>query len=184
MEIKVSEHIRLVLVYARDEAMRTGWYGISIDHLMLGLIRHRDNEACRCLHDFGIDIDALKESIDSDIFLSEQIPFNKMEQVVMTKTARAVMNIAAFEALKSGAEEVKPIHLLTAICRTKNTFSRDLLDIMGITPDKLAEFCDHHQDNASTQALPTLNTKEMAGVLGEQLDNLFGASPSQTKYLS
>ena len=38
MEIKVTEELNRIINYAREEAMRTGSYGIGPDHLMLGLI--------------------------------------------------------------------------------------------------------------------------------------------------
>ena len=45
MEIKFSPELLCILNYARDEAMRTGSYGIGPDHLFLGIIRHVENPA-------------------------------------------------------------------------------------------------------------------------------------------
>ena len=42
MEIKISRELNIIINFARDEAMRTGSYGISPDHLLLGIIRHRE----------------------------------------------------------------------------------------------------------------------------------------------
>ena len=36
MQIRISEELNTILLYARDEAMRTGSYAIGADHLMLG----------------------------------------------------------------------------------------------------------------------------------------------------
>ena len=38
MEIKVSDELNGIINYSRDEAMRTGSYGIGPDHLFLGII--------------------------------------------------------------------------------------------------------------------------------------------------
>ena len=43
MEIRISEELNSIINYAREEAMRTGSYGIGPDHLFLGIIRHGDN---------------------------------------------------------------------------------------------------------------------------------------------
>ena len=49
MEIKVSDELNGIINYSRDEAMRTGSYGIGPDHLFLGIIRHEDNNAFRAM---------------------------------------------------------------------------------------------------------------------------------------
>ena len=67
MEIRFSQEMLTILGYARDEAMRTGSYGIGADHVMLALIRHRDNDACRALDACGVEVDLLKRDIDERV---------------------------------------------------------------------------------------------------------------------
>ena len=57
MEIKISDELNNIIRYAREEAMRTGSYGIGPDHLFLGMMRQGDNEACKVLINMGVDID-------------------------------------------------------------------------------------------------------------------------------
>ena len=49
MKMRIAEELNDIVKYAREEAMRTGSYGIGVDHLMLGLLRHAENNACRAL---------------------------------------------------------------------------------------------------------------------------------------
>ena len=39
MEMRISDELNLIVRYAREEAMRTGSYGIGVDHLVLGILR-------------------------------------------------------------------------------------------------------------------------------------------------
>ena len=55
MQIRISEELNTILLYARDEAMRTGSYAIGADHLMLGILRHGENAACLLLQELGVD---------------------------------------------------------------------------------------------------------------------------------
>ena len=55
MEIKISDELNSIIRYAREEAMRTGSYGIAPDHLFLGMVRHGENDACRVLVALGVD---------------------------------------------------------------------------------------------------------------------------------
>lgn len=63
MEIKISDELNTIIGYAREEALRTGSYGIGPDHLFLGIIRHADNDACRTLTGLGADTDSMKSSL-------------------------------------------------------------------------------------------------------------------------
>ena len=60
MEMKISDELNLIVRYAREEAMRTGSYGIGTDHLVLGILRHADNNACRALRGLGADPEHVK----------------------------------------------------------------------------------------------------------------------------
>ena len=55
MQLQVSEDLNLVIKYAREEAMRTGSYGIGPDHLFLGIIRQEENAAFRALQSLGVE---------------------------------------------------------------------------------------------------------------------------------
>ena len=59
MEIKISEELNSIINYAREEAMRTGSYGIDPDHLYLGILRHHDNAACGTLEKLGTATDSM-----------------------------------------------------------------------------------------------------------------------------
>ena len=63
MEIRISEELNSIINYAREEAMRTGSYGIGPDHLFLGIIRHGDNPACTVLRSLGADLESMKAFI-------------------------------------------------------------------------------------------------------------------------
>ena len=68
MQLQVSEDLNLVIKYAREEAMRTGSYGIGPDHLFLGIIRQEENAAFRTLQSLGVEPADLKTFIDQRIF--------------------------------------------------------------------------------------------------------------------
>ena len=78
MEIKISRELNVIMNFARDEAMRTGSYGISPDHLFLGIIRHGDNGAADTLRALGVDLDEFKKFIDERIRTDKYIPFSEL----------------------------------------------------------------------------------------------------------
>ena len=55
MALQVSDELSKIVSYAREEAMRTGSYGIGPDHLFLGLIRHEENTAFHTVQSLGVE---------------------------------------------------------------------------------------------------------------------------------
>ena len=43
MNLQLTNELNDILTYAREEAMRLGNFTVSTDHLILGILRHREN---------------------------------------------------------------------------------------------------------------------------------------------
>ena len=70
MDISISDELNSIINFSREEAMRTGSYGIAPDHLFLGIIRHRENTAADALRGLATDLDEMKQFI-SEIGLEQ-----------------------------------------------------------------------------------------------------------------
>ena len=92
MQLKVTEDLNLVIKYAREEAMRTGSYGIGPDHLFLGIIRHEENPAFKALQDLAIEPADLKTFIDQRIFTNETIPYEQIDNISFSRQAQNVLS--------------------------------------------------------------------------------------------
>ena len=137
MEIKLSQELVTILAYAREEAMRTGSYGITADHLLLGIIRHGENGACALFRESGIDTGALKAHIDSLIFHDKCVPFGESDKISVSRSAQNAINLAGFEALRDKDDEIRAAHLLIAITRSGNSVGRDYMAGMNVGSDEL-----------------------------------------------
>ena len=143
MEIKISRELNIIINFARDEAMRTGSYGISPDHLLLGIIRHRENAAAESLLGLSVDLDALKQSIDENIRTDKYIPFSEFEKVSLSRGAYNILSITIFEATKAGSAIVRPEHLLLALLRSSvSGFGQTWLNDRGIDYDCVRNYME------------------------------------------
>lgn len=140
MEIKISEELNSIIRYAREEAMRTGSYGIGPDHLFLGMMRHLENNACKVLGGLGIDIDGFKRFIDSHIFTNESIPYPEADKISFTRYAQNVLSITVMEASKMSASEATSLHLLLALCRTTENYGQAYLRQNGVDYGRLLAY--------------------------------------------
>ena len=140
MEIRISDELNDIIRYARDEAMRTGSYGIGPDHLFLGVLRHGDNAAFRTVTGLGIDADNFKRFIDSHIFTNEPIPYAESDKISFTRYAQNVLSITVLEASKQGVTEANSLHLLLALCRTTENYGQAYLRQHGVDHGRLLSY--------------------------------------------
>lgn len=140
MEIRISGELNEIIRYARDEAMRTGNYGIGPDHLFLGILRHEDNDAFKAIVGLGIDVDDFKRFIDSYIFTKGAIPYTDSDKISFTRYAQNVLSITVLEASKQGVSEAGSLHLLLALCRTTENYGQAYLRQHGVDSGRLLSY--------------------------------------------
>ena len=132
MEIRFSDEINEILTLSREEAMRTGSYGIDIDHIFLGILRHRKNDACELLEALKIDLNEAKEFIDKQILRSESIPYSSLEKIRLTKSSQRLISLAVLETTKLGESQTRPLHLLLAISRDCSSYAHEFLELKNV----------------------------------------------------
>lgn len=184
MEIKFSTDLQTILSYARDEAMRTGSYGIGADHIVLGMLRHRDNDACRMLAACGVDPDALKAAIDEQLFAEQPVPWRDQDHVRPTRTAAALVSGAAYEALKQGLHEISAAHLLLALSRHEKSAAANLLRGRQLDYDHLLPLMREKSYVLPEQEISLPRMEDLLGPLGDQLTRLYTETNEQTNIYS
>ena len=112
--------------------MRTGSYGIAPDHLTLGLLRHKENSAVDTLRGLGIDVEELKQFIDSHIFTNERIPYSEIDNITFSRGVQNVLSFTILEATKLRNRQAGVEHLLLALCRAGDSFGITYLRDLGV----------------------------------------------------
>ena len=132
MAIQVSDELNGIIGYAREEALRTGSYGIGPDHLFLGILRHKENHAYATLEGLEVDTEQLKKFIDSRITTSEQIPYSELDHITFSRGAQNVLSLTVLEATRLHSEVAAAEHLLLALCRTTGSYGQAFLRGVGV----------------------------------------------------
>ena len=167
MEIRISDQLHSIINYSREEAMRTGCYGIAPDHMFLGIIRHRENLAVNALMGTGTDVDELKEFIDSHIFTNEHIPYSEIENISFSRGAQNVLNFTILEATKLRCKEAGPQHLLLALCRAAGSYGSSYLRDTGVDYGYIFRYLDRNsmldrgpeQEEEQNEAAPEIHIR-------------------------
>ena len=144
MEIRISDQLNSIINYSREEAMRTGSYGIAPDHLLLGILRHRENSAADALLGVGTDLEELKQFIDSHIFTNEHIPYSELDNISFSRGAQNVLSFTILEATKVKSKEAGPQHLLLAICRAAGSYGSSYLRDTGVDYGYIFRYLDRN----------------------------------------
>ena len=144
MEIRISDQLNSIINYSREEALRTGSYGIAPDHLFLGILRHKENAAADALMGVGTDLEELKQFIDNHIFTNEHIPYSELENISFSRGAQNVLSFTILEATKVRCREVGPQHLLLALCRAAGSYGSSYLRDTGVDYGYIFRYLDRN----------------------------------------
>ena len=144
MEIGISDELNSIINFSREEAMRTGCYGIAPDHLFLGIIRHKENAGADAMMGTGIDMNEMKQFIDSRIFTNEHIPYSDIDNVTFSGGAQNVLSFTILEATKVRSAKASAQHLLLALCREGSSYGSSYLRDQGVEYGAIYRYLDRN----------------------------------------
>ena len=144
MEIGISDELNSIINFSREEAMRTGCYGIAPDHLFLGIIRHKENAGADALMGTGVDMNEMKQFIDSHIFTNEHIPYSEIDGITFSRGAQNVLSFTILEATKVRSAKASAQHLLLALCREGSSYGCSYLHDQEIEYGQIYRYLDRN----------------------------------------
>jgi len=180
MNLVVSPELESVLRYSLEEAMRTGHYGIGVDHLMLGILRLGDSEAMKALEELGINPADFKERLELKLFRDNPVPWSDKHLMGFTKGADNALNLSVYEALKWGVLQTGPEQLLLAISRSERSASKSYLDEHGSSHGILTEYFRRRGCLSAIPDATLPKAEEIASALHAQLNKVIGVIPIRT----
>lgn len=160
--MQISDELSTIVAYAKEEAMRTGSYAITPDHLFLGILRHSSNPACDILVSRSANPSELKLQVESSIFRDRSIPYNDEEKVRLNRESSNVLSRALFEAGRTGSPSADSRHLLMALSRCETCRCRIVLESAGISFEELSSEISKPADPESKKQ----EAKASARILG------------------
>jgi len=124
-----TDRVKKVLQFAREESSRLGHDYIGTEHLLLGLVKEGQGVAVAVLSNMGIQLDALKKSIEDAVQTSSNAMM--LSDVPFTPMAKQVLEIAAQEAREMNNNYIGTEHLLLALTKNKNGIAAQILSVFG-----------------------------------------------------
>ena len=183
MNLQLSNELNDILTYAKEEAMRLGNYTISTDHLVLGILRHRENITVASLAKLGVNVAELKVHLENAVKAKEPVPIEKENMLSLSKASENALKIMFLEARSLHIIKPDSSHLFLAILRAQDGNAVQYLEGMGITYSKVREIIaeaddatiSENQENGDAQGNGWNNAAE--GTASEEGGDLLENAP-------
>ena len=120
MENNFSQRVRDIMAYSREEAERLQNNYIGPEHLMLAILRDGEGLAVQVLQDFEIDLQVLKDKIDTK-YRQLQEPFDGTNELVINKSTEKTLKLSILEARLTKSGETDSEHILLALLKDRNS---------------------------------------------------------------
>ena len=109
---RFTETSKKVLALAQEEAERAHHSYIGTEHLLLGLLRADEGLAAKVLASLEVEIDRVREAIESVLGASERVA---VQQIIPTSRVKQVIEIAFERAKAMGDTHVGTLHVLLGL---------------------------------------------------------------------
>lgn len=138
MDAKFSEHVRDILQYSREEAMRLNNSYIGPEHLFLGIVREGNGKTLEALKYFHLDIEAFRRQLEATIR-----EFNSQNQdvanVPLTKQAERILKYTYLIAKEFKSDVIDTEHLFLSILRDNDNIVSQRMQRESITYEKFKD---------------------------------------------
>ena len=139
MEAKFSPRVKDVINFSREEALRLGNDYIGVEHLLLGLIREGEGLGIRVLKEFNLDLDQIRQQIESYLTKSANNNSRELTNIPLVKQAEKVLKITYLEAKLFKSALIGTEHLLLSILKDENNVACRTLNKYGIIYENIKD---------------------------------------------
>lgn len=131
---KFTERARKVLSYAQEEAQRFNHNYIGTEHLLLGLVREGQGVAAQVLHNLGVDLQKVRNTVEFIIGRGDRIVTG---EIGLTPRAKKVIELAVDEARRLNHHYIGTEHILLGLVREGEGIAAGALMSLGVELDQV-----------------------------------------------
>ncbi|MBQ4484042.1 MAG: ATP-dependent Clp protease ATP-binding subunit [Prevotella sp.] len=159
MTNQFSPKVSQVLAFSREEATRLASRSVGPEHLLLGILRERNEAITNIFHRLDVNLQSVKTELESRVReddLSEPI---HTRDLVLNEKANNILKLAVLEARIQHTQLVDVEHLLLAILHDSvNNGAKEILEINNMT----------YEDTITYLKAQTAPTRDGIGIPDEE----------------
>lgn len=132
MDANLSQNVKEIISYSREEAIRLENDFIGVEHLMLGIIREGAGSAIRNLESMSLNLFDIRKELEMVIKGKTNAASKQLHNMPLTRQAEKIIRVAVLESKALKSEFVESEHLLLSILRYNDNPVTRILSEHGI----------------------------------------------------
>ncbi len=149
MDNQFTQRVSEILLFSKEESDRLGNNYVGTGHLLLGIIRERDNKAVSILQSLYVDLKKLKLILEDELRGQVASPVRENffgSDKDLDKKASKVMKLSILEAKLLKSPEVDTEHVLLAIMKDNENKAAEILESQEVTYRKVMDRLVPHKE--------------------------------------
>lgn len=139
MEYSFSKKVSLVIQYSKEEAEKLHNPCISPEHLVLGMIKDKDNKAVYALESLYVDIYQVQQTLSELLHDKAEETQARVFGVVFDEAGTNALKGSVWESIRLNSSEINVEHLLLAIMRQKENKVTQIINSYDVTYQDIAD---------------------------------------------
>lgn len=141
----------MILAFSKEEADRLCNSSVTPAHILLAMLRQKENSAVRIMQELKTDLPRLKSSLEESAReeITHIVP--NIQDIDFDVDASRVIRLGVLEARLLKTDTVDAIHVFMAILKAKDSSAARILNEFGITYETLSQYL-HANDKNKDQA--------------------------------
>ena len=154
----------MVLAFSKEEAERLNNGSVTPSHILLAMLRHKENSAVSVLQKLNIDLQVLKRRLEESTQDNRLLIAPSINDMDFDLNASRVIRLGALEARLMHSESIDTIHLLLAILKANDCQASNIMSEMNVTYASLAQIAHNDKEQKNREDNENKNTDEEAVV--------------------
>jgi ATP-dependent Clp protease ATP-binding subunit ClpC len=138
MEKNFSKQVKNILMFSKEEAGRLHNTTVSIEHILLGMLRESDSKASLIINQLGISSKDIKMAIDQELFRDGA--YISENQLTLDKSVESLLCLSVLESFNLNSTQTDTEHLLLAILKNNDSLAYHILEQYDLDYDKVYNF--------------------------------------------
>ena len=164
MATKFSPDMSMVLAFSKEEAERLNNGSVTPSHILLAMLRHKENSAVSVLQKLNIDLQVLKRRLEESTQDNRLLIAPSINDMDFDLNASRVIRLGALEARLMHSESIDTIHLLLATLKANDCQASNIMSEMNVTYASLAQIAHNNKEQKNREDNENKNTDEEAVV--------------------
>lgn len=164
MATKFSPDMSMVLAFSKEEAERLNNGSVTPSHILLAMLRHKENSAVSVLQKLNIDLQVLKRRLEESTQDNRLLIAPSINDMDFDLNASRAIRLGALEARLMHSESIDTIHLLLAILKANDCQASNIMSEMNVTYASLAQIAHNNKEQKNREDNENKNTDEEAVV--------------------